>query len=47
MTGVYLAMLIAMLFLAKSADGFIEKHRCHYCGELLGHEEHCPWNGAL
>lgn len=42
-----LALLICMLFIAKTADSFIEKYTCRYCGELVGHDEFCPYNGVL
>lgn len=37
-------MLLVLVVLFEQWRYFDRENRCRYCGILLGHEEHCPYN---
>lgn len=37
-------MLLVLVVLFEQWRHFDGEYRCRYCGVLLGHDSHCPYN---
>lgn len=41
--GWVLFLSLVLILLVAQWTSFEEKHRCRYCGVILGHHDHCPY----